>query len=116
MGYETAYNITWSEDSALQLGLDMETIFDTWLHDHSLQSDFMDDGSGVSPFTWHDDEADMADLSSRCPELLFTLTGFGAEPEDIWKLYARNGECQRVWATIEFPPCTLPLPKEGEPT
>lgn len=106
MPYETGYNITWDEAQALELGIDVTTIFDEWLHDHDLQGDFMDDGTGGSG-SWYDCESDMTELSRRCPQIMFQVHAQGEEPEDIWRLYALGGEVQVARADITFPPCTL---------
>jgi hypothetical protein len=51
---------------------------------------------------WYEHEDDMRQLSSRFPDILFTLSGKGEENEDIWVKYFKGGRMQVSRATIAF--------------
>jgi len=51
---------------------------------------------------WYDHEKDMKEISKRHPEVLFTLSGVGEEPGDIWRAYHKNGKVQECRAMIVF--------------
>lgn len=44
---------------------------------------------------WYDWEKDMALLSKRFPDFLFTLEGNGENPDDIWGAYFLDGRIMR---------------------
>jgi len=54
--------------------------------------------------TWYEHEDDMRQLSSRFPDMLFTLSGEGEENEDIWVKYFKAGRMQASYATIVLDP------------
>lgn len=49
---------------------------------------------------WYEHEDEMRRLSSRFPDMLFTLSGVGEEYDDIWVKYFRAGRMQASHATI----------------
>lgn len=51
---------------------------------------------------WYEHEDDMRQLSSRLPDILFTLSGKGEENEDMWVKYFKAGRMQLSHATITF--------------
>jgi hypothetical protein len=51
---------------------------------------------------WYEWCAEMKEFSSKYPDVLFTLTGIGEEPLDIWKCYFKNGKFQHENAEINF--------------
>ena len=53
---------------------------------------------------WYDWKEDMAALSARLPEVLFTLEGAGDSPGDIWQAYFKGGLIQYWKANLECPP------------
>lgn len=61
---------------------------------------------------WYEHEKDIAKVSKKFPGTLFTVKGYGEDKEDIWVLYALNGNLQRENAEIVFPPCKFTLPKK----
>ena len=56
---------------------------------------------------WYDYMQDIASVSKEYPAVLITCTGRGEEEDDLWVLYALNGEIQQHKAQIIYPPCTL---------
>lgn len=53
---------------------------------------------------WYDHEDDMKEFSAKWPNVLFTLTGEGEEPGDLWVKYFRNGKVQTATAKITYEP------------
>lgn len=51
---------------------------------------------------WYEHEIEIAAFSTRFPDVLFTLTGFGEEHSNIWRKYFKNGKVYRVPAQILF--------------
>ena len=51
---------------------------------------------------WYDHRKDMIRVSKDYPDILFTLSGEGEEPEDLWKEYYLNGQYQEAKAVITF--------------
>ena len=51
---------------------------------------------------WYEHEADMRALSSKFPDVLFTLDGVGEEHPDIWRKFFVNGKMQKCDATLVF--------------
>ena len=56
---------------------------------------------------WHTHEEDMRDFSSKYPGVLFTLSGSGDGPRDLWKKYFRGGKMQAARAKITFDECAI---------
>lgn len=52
---------------------------------------------------WYDWEDDMLLLSSKFPEVLFTLNGDGEDSEDLWIAYFRAGYVQHCPAQFVYP-------------
>lgn len=66
-------------------------------------------------FEWHDDEIstyskwydcddDMRELSELFPDKLFRVDGQGEDPDDIWRLYWKNGKVQESKRTVSYEP------------
>jgi hypothetical protein len=51
---------------------------------------------------WYDHVDDMKRISSKHPEVLFTLTGEGEEPGDLWVKYFKAGKVQVAKARIDY--------------
>ena len=66
--------------------------------DNWLGGDFF----GGDTAKWYDWNADMKEVSSKYPHLLFSLEGEGEESGDIWKAWARNGKVVEARAKIVF--------------
>jgi len=63
------------------------------------------------PCKWYDYKQDIASVSKEYPAVLITCMGNGEEEDDLWVLYALNGEIQQHKAQIIYPPCTLQMPE-----
>jgi hypothetical protein len=51
---------------------------------------------------WYEHTEDMRNVSKKYPNVLFTLTGNGEEPEDMWVKYFMNGKVQIEKAVITY--------------
>lgn len=61
---------------------------------------------GYANAKWYDWEEDMRILSSRFPEVTFTLHGSGEDSNDIWTCYFRNGNSSGNATEIRTSPIT----------
>ena len=52
---------------------------------------------------WYSHNADMRELSLKCPGVLFTTEGIGEDYPDVWKSWHKDGKMWRVDANITFP-------------
>jgi hypothetical protein len=52
---------------------------------------------------WYDHRKDMIRVSKDYPDVLFTLSGEGEEPGDVWKEYYLGGRYQEAKGVITFP-------------
>ena len=106
MGYATRYALTISgaDDAALAA-----------IHAALLRLDGPSDALGLDardepdteygcelPCKWYDHVADMRAVSAQFPGVLFTLTGKGQSPGDLWIRYFRDGLCQSAPAHITY--------------
>lgn len=55
-------------------------------------------------YKWYDHDDDMVQFSLNHPNVLFILTGYGEDREDIWRSYYRNGSFYTVNPEVKFPP------------
>ena len=58
---------------------------------------------GIRAFQWNSPEDDMANISAHWPDTLFTITCNGEHPDDMWRIYALNGNSQLVKAQLIYP-------------
>lgn len=83
--------------------------------DNTIISDFLEscDGAKWSLYSdgkcrdsskWYEALDDTKVFSLKHPTVLFTLSGEGEEPTDIWKLYVRNGKAQLEEAVFTIAP------------
>lgn len=56
------------------------------------------------PVSWYNSQQDLCILSQAFPAFLFTLTGRGENPDDLWQRYFKNGRVQHEPAIITFSP------------
>lgn len=105
MGYYTIYKLEdvfdeENEDSGLQ------KVEDYLYSDKEIQNRYEEllyaifHNSGSTK--WYDHEKDMIELSKIFPRMVFTLSGEGEEPGDLWKKYFYNGKVQVARAKIDF--------------
>jgi len=52
---------------------------------------------------WYDHEDDIIALSKEYPDIIFVLEGVGEEFPDAWRMWAHNGEWEKVHAEITYP-------------
>ena len=57
---------------------------------------------GIEPMNWHSIEKDMAQLSQQWPGVLFTIDCKGQTPEDLWRVYAKDGMYQVATAHVTY--------------
>lgn len=104
MGYETSYELR-MYDSASMAPVDdvlAESIRDAlaWATSDTTADYAI---TYFHEMKWYDHHQAMLWLSSRYPAVLFELTGYGEDTDDIWrKYYHRNMWCGGK-ATIVFP-------------
>jgi hypothetical protein len=51
---------------------------------------------------WYEHESDMKTLSTKLPDVLFTVRGDGEEYGDIWIKYFKNGKVQISYVELKF--------------
>jgi hypothetical protein len=61
-----------------------------------------EDGYPIEPCKWYECESELKAFSKSYPEHLFLLVGEGEESGDLWKLYVKNGKCQRASARVIY--------------
>ena len=52
---------------------------------------------------WYGYVEEMIAYSKKYPEVVFTLTGIGEEPDDMWRDYYKNGKLHGGRANIVYP-------------
>lgn len=77
--------------------LDVEIAKMNVMEDHIYENEWSGYGK------WYDCREDMLLLSTKFPEMLFTLHGDGDETGDLWYEYYNNGRLQRCPAEIVYP-------------
>ena len=58
---------------------------------------------------WYNHEDDIIALSKDYPDIIFVLEGVGEEFPDAWRMWAHNGEGEKVHAEIHYPNPTNPI-------
>lgn len=91
MGYYTNYSLSFDKTvDKEKLVEDLETV-----------SGYSWDGSfEQSDIKWYSALDNMKIISSKHPEVLFTLDGVGEESGDIWRAYFKDGKMQYEKAKI----------------
>jgi len=92
---------------------------EAWYGEYGPALHFWLDSDNYDRMKWYDWSKDMASLSLKYPNLLFSLEGEGEDSGDIWKAWARNGKVVEARAKIIFEPAgdldeLLPLDPEAE--
>ena len=52
---------------------------------------------------WYDHEDDVIAISKEYPNIVFVLEGIGEEFPDAWRMWAHNGEWEKVSAEVTYP-------------
>lgn len=63
-----------------------------------------EEGHPTDPAKWYDAEVDLLAFSKKYPDVLFTLSGEGDDPDDLWVKYFKNGKVQTSYAKITYEP------------
>lgn len=108
MGYETNYCFSCDVSAAAQK-LNPNIVYE--IADELEKMHIFDEiepyGGYVSAFVpcekWYEHEEDMAILSKKFPDVLFTLHGEGEDRDDMWDKHFRNGMMQECCADIVYP-------------
>jgi hypothetical protein len=106
MGYDTRYSITWDKTKHPAV----DPFVQQWLEDIDQADYFDEDYVTEEAMKWYECEEDMLALSNLCPNVVFTLRGYGENTEDIWELHVLNGQSERLFAEIVFAPTSLKEP------
>jgi hypothetical protein len=109
MGYYTAYTLHVDKNEEA-VGAYIAESDDTDLHYIFSDSD-INDWFGNAKWYEHDD--DMCKLSSKFPEVLFTLTGEGEETGDVWRKWYQNGTLVEEWRAPSYDIPVLPQYTRG---
>jgi len=109
MGYNTRYTLT-LEDANAPSGVEALSGFDPSALIAELRASNPDaacalseGGSSQEPCHWYDAETELIAFSASYPQTLFTLSGEGESPADLWRMYFLGGGCQAVMAEITYP-------------
>jgi len=97
MGYYTDFTIT-TDSSAIITDLICTALAE-------ISGYEFEDGNANGK--WYDYEDHITQVSKQFPFVLITVDGEGEVSGDIWRLYARNGEVEKVTAQITFAPCSF---------
>jgi len=97
MGYYTDFTIT-TDSNAIITDLIRTALGEISGHD-------FEDGNVNAK--WYDHEDHITQVSRQFPLVLITVDGEGEESGDMWRLYARNGEFEKVEAKVTFAPCSF---------
>lgn len=95
MGYNTYYHIDVDIESSDDFKETFEEI--SGYYPDYYDNTFYIDGK------WYDHEGDLKVISSRFPDKLITVKGYGEEQPDIWIGYFKNGQGYKVKVPIIFP-------------
>ena len=91
MGYLTTFKLSWSGNFDVKSCL---SLTDWGFSDENLE--IYD--------KWYSCQDDMIQISQQYPDVLFTLSGVGDDPNDQWIEYYQNGKSQYCHAKITFEP------------
>lgn len=121
MGYYTRFNLSWSVTDSWkppscghqngpnakfcqECGASLEAkVIDKMVGDYivmNLAGAITRTGHSCDESRWYEHESDMRIMSVKIPNVLFHLTGEGEEHDDVWDLFALNGQVQKHKAKI----------------
>lgn len=104
MGYYTYFELSADPfDGKTPIGEEVYNALDVEIESMGLSFDHYSIDEWSTHGTWYDWESDMALLSSKFPDILFTLCGDGDSSDDQWIAYFNNGRMQLCQAKIVFP-------------
>jgi hypothetical protein len=95
MGYYTRFNLSVDD-------INNDILTKIIEEDEDLIDIFDQDGDSFDEYKWYKHEEDIAKISKKYPDVVFTLKGEGEEAGDIWVKYFKNGKIQRCQAKITF--------------
>lgn len=110
MGYYTNFEITANTYEKTMLGEQFGYILDNKIltdlqnevEKMNLPDGYIDEDRFSAYGKWYEWKDDMRLLSSKFPDLIFTIEGEGEESGDIWRAYVMNGALQFCAAKIIF--------------
>ncbi len=104
MGYYTRYSLSCpEEDGDIEIA-HISNIRYTW---DEAKYALDEDGDCADETKWYSHEDHLIEYSRAKPNILFTLTGIGEQPDDLWVKYFRSGRFQIAKSKIVHPPCIL---------
>lgn len=103
MSYYTHYALSWNEEELSQESkLIVKYEFKKFRKEKGLEHLLDKNGHSNDSASWYEHEKHMKELSSTCPDAVFTLYGEGEEATDMWFKYFKNGKMQVCDAKITF--------------
>lgn len=101
MGYYTRYALKFEHINGdpVSIWLEIKILKEDTSYGNDWLSRVTD---GSEPMKWYDNEVDMKAVSAKYPDVLFTLTGYGDEQDDIWRKYFMGGKVQLAKSHIVF--------------
>jgi hypothetical protein len=91
-----------SDELKKRLIKDVEKMYETSIVTQNDVVNFLTFNPFDGQCKWYEDTEDMCRLSKEYSNVLFTLTGNGEEPEDMWVKYFMNGKVQIEKAVITY--------------
>ena len=82
MGYKTNYTLSSTTD--IENTSEFAELFG-----NTTDYDIDEIGSGIK---WYEHETDMAAISTKYPDVIFTLKGIGEDEDTPWFMYFKNGK------------------------
>lgn len=102
MGYNTKFDLKINTKINKEQELQITNFLSNKIMGESAKiSDHWDDYL-EEEMKWYDYEKDMIELSILFPDIVFELSGEGADSDDIWKQYFKSGKSQTCNAIISF--------------
>lgn len=98
MGYYTKYNLK-VKNSELPIDFYVDKLHEKIGYFYC----FNPDGSDYEAIRWYNHSEHMVFLSKEYPDVLFILTGFGEDVDDIWIKYYKNGKYKVGDGEVIFP-------------
>ena len=109
MSHETRYNLTTptGHPAVEEIASKLAEICDATPPghpEHNASTELWADTlEGRETTYWHEIEKEMAELSTNWPGILFTIDCQGQTPDDLWRVYAKDGVYQVVKPALTYP-------------